>query len=142
MRSVNGWAVALVTAWLVASPFAGRALAADDAAGMLESAERAFDRKQYEEAVGLCEQLVKRHPAAPAAEGAHLVWMDSLAKLAKYNEAYGVAEKMLDAYPRTTQRTAAVPAALAALSRASRSRITIGPWGLHSSSAADSGSRQ
>lgn len=100
------WAAVLAAAWCTLGP-AVPALAAEPA-DTLEEAKKAFDRKRYERAASLAKRVVKRHPATREAEEAYLVWIDALFERAKYSSAFDAAEKMLDNYPRSRLRTAAL----------------------------------
>ena len=106
MRGWRRWAAALAAACCVAGPGIGLALAARGPAETLDEAKRAFDRKAYGRAASLAKRVTRRHPETAEAEEAFVVWIDALSERAKYADAYGICERMLDAYPRSGHRAA------------------------------------
>ena len=106
MAGAKRWLVALAAVVCLLAPAVARAGAAETAGELLESARQSFDRKDYERAVTLASRVARRHADGAEAEEAMLVWSDALFEQNKYVSAYEVCEKLLDAYPRSTHRTA------------------------------------
>ncbi len=107
---MGGWrrcACALAVACCALWVGGARALAAEPGES-LEAAKKAYDRKDYGRAASLSRRLVRRHPETAEAEEAHLVWIDALVEQAKYVKAYETCERLLDNYPRSRHRAAAL----------------------------------